>query len=44
MAQETILASSPVYPAKLLAHGYRHRLPDLDEALGHELAASLEPA
>ncbi|MEN8375608.1 MAG: TIGR01777 family oxidoreductase [Gemmatimonadota bacterium] len=44
MAQETILASSPVYPARLLAHGYRHRLPDLDEALGHELARSLEPA
>jgi uncharacterized protein (TIGR01777 family) len=37
MAEETILASLPVYPAKLLAHEYRHRLPDLREALRHEL-------
>lgn len=37
MAEETILASTPVYPDKLLAHDYRHRLPDLDEALAYEL-------
>ena len=41
MAEETILASTPVYPEKLLAHGYRHRLPDLREALRYELGVKL---
>lgn len=41
MAEETILASTPVYPAKLLAHGYRHRLPDLREALRRELRVTV---
>ena len=37
MAEETVLADQPVYPARLQAHEYRHRLPDLREALRHEL-------
>lgn len=37
MAEETILASTPVYPEKLLARGYRHRLPKLEEALQYAL-------
>jgi uncharacterized protein (TIGR01777 family) len=41
MAEETILASQPVIPARLLAHGYRHRLPDLREALRHELGVKV---
>jgi hypothetical protein len=30
-----------VIPARLLAHGYRHRLPDLREALRHELGVKV---
>ncbi|HSM36359.1 MAG TPA: TIGR01777 family oxidoreductase [Longimicrobiales bacterium] len=37
MAEETVLADQPVYPARLQEHEYRHRLPDLREALRHEL-------
>ena len=38
MADELLLASQRVEPAKLLASGYRFRFPELEGALGHLLA------
>lgn len=37
MGEEFILASRRVYPARLLAAGYRFRFPELEEALKHEM-------
>ena len=37
MADELLLASARVQPAKLLASGYRFRYPDLESALRHLL-------
>lgn len=37
MAEEFLLASRRVQPAKLLAAGYRFRFPELEQALQHEM-------
>jgi NAD dependent epimerase/dehydratase family enzyme len=37
MADELLLASARVQPAKLVASGYAFRYPDLDAALRHLL-------